>query len=135
MGCYNIGLGSYQKWFIGNDIRDILISNEDITAQVGDNIFPLIAPPTTEGDFIIYMRNKYSKSAVKQGVYMDECEVAVICISDNYDNAIALANKIDNTLSGQHILENGVKLQITLADSTETFEDDKYIETLVFNIK
>ena len=135
MACYNTGLGSYQKWFIGNDIRDMLISNEDITAQVGDNIFPCIAPLNTEGDFIIYMRNKYAKSAVKQGIYMDECEVAVVGISENYDNAIALASKIDNSLSGQHTLENGVRLQITLIDSTETFDDDKYIETLIFNIK
>lgn len=135
MACYNTGLGSYQKWFVGNDIRDMLISNEDITAQVGDNIYPCIAPLNTEGDYIIYMRNKYSKSTVKQGVYMDECEVAVIGVSDNYDNAVALASKIDNSLSGQHTLENGVRLQITLVDSTETFDDDKYIETLIFNIK
>lgn len=135
MGCYNNGLGSYQKWFIGNDIRTILLKDEEIVNQVGSGIFPLIAPESTEGDFIIYMRNKYNKSAVKMGVYQDECEVAVVGISDNYDSAIALASKIDNALSGQHTLENGVRLQITLSDSTEVFEDDKYIETLVFTIK
>lgn len=135
MGCYNNGLGSYQKWFIGNDIRAMLLKDEDIVKQVKTNIFPLIAPETTNGDFIIYMRNKYSKSAVKMGVYQDECEVAVIGISDNYDSAIGLASKIDNALSGQHTLDNGVRIQITLVDSTETFDDDKYIETLVFNIK
>jgi hypothetical protein len=135
MGCYNTGLKSYQKWFIGNDIRALLLNDEEIVAQVKNKIFPLIAPESTVGDFIIYMRNKYSKTAVKMGVYQDECEVAVIGISDNYDSAVALATKIDNTLTGGHTLENGVKLQITLVDSTETFEDDKYIETLVFNIK
>lgn len=135
MACYNAGLGSYQKWFIGNDIRTMLINNEDIVKQVGSNIFPIIAPEKTQGDFILYVRNKYNKSAVKMGVYQDECEVAVIGISENYDNAIALASKIDNALAGQHILENGVKLQITLVDSTETFDDEKFIETLVFNIK
>lgn len=135
MGCYNNGLGSYQKWFIGNDIRAILLKDDEVVNQVGTNIFPLIAPESTEGDFIIYMRNKYNKSAVKMGVYQDECEVAVVGISDNYDSAISLASKIDNALSGQHTLENGVRLQITLSDSTEVFEDDKYIETLVFNIK
>lgn len=135
MGCYNNGLGSYQKWFIGNDIRTILLGDEEIVNQVNSNIFPLIAPENTVGDFVIYMRNKYNKTAVKMGVYQDECEVAVIGISDNYDSAIALASKIDNALSGLHTLENGVRLQITLADSTETFDDDKYIETLVFNIK
>ena len=135
MGCYNNGLGSYQKWFIGNDIRSILLKDEDILNHVGSNIFPLIAPESTEGDFIIYMRNKYSKTAVKMGVYQDECEVAVVGISENYDDAIALASKIDNALTGMHTLENGIRLQITLADSTETFDDDKYIETLVFTIK
>lgn len=135
MGCYNNGLGSYQKWFIGNDIRTILLKDEDIVNCVGNNIFPIIAPEKTEGDFILYVRNKYTKSAVKMGVYQDECEVAVIAISDNYDSAIALASMIDRTLTGPHTLDNGVRLQITLADSTETFDDDKYIETLVFNIK
>ena len=135
MACYNTGLGSYQKWFIGNDIRALLLKDEEIVNQVATNVYPLIAPESTYGDFIIYMRNKYNKTAVKMGVYQDECEVAVVGISDNYDSAIALASKIDNALTGGHTLENGVKIQITLVDSTETFEDDKYIETLVFSIK
>lgn len=135
MACFNTVLNSYQKWFIGNDIRALLLKDEDIINQVGSNIFPLIAPENTNGDFIVYVRNKYSKNAVKQGIYQDECEVAVVGISDNYDSAIALASKIDNALTGQHTLDNGVRLHITLADSTETFDDDKYIETLVFTIK
>ena len=132
---YNTVLNSYQKWFIGNDLRDILLKDEEIVNQVGTNIFPLIAPESTEGDFIVYMRNKYNKSTVKMGVYQDECEVAVVGISDNYDSAIALASKIDNALSGLHTLENGVRLQVILSESSELFEDDKYIETLVFTIK
>ena len=132
---YNTGLNSYQKWSIGNDLRTILLKDEGIVNQVNSNIFPIIAPESTEGDFIVYMRNKYSKSAVKMGVYQDECEVAVIAISDNYDSAVELASKIDNALSGLHTLDNGVRLQINLADSTEVFEDNKYIETLMFNIK
>lgn len=135
MACFNTGLNSYQKWFIGNDIRALLLKNEDVINQVGTNIFPLIAPENTIGDFIVYMRNKYNKTAVKQGIYQDECEVAVVGISDNYDDALSLASKIDNALTGQHTLDNGVRLMITLADSTETFDDDKYIETLIFTIK
>lgn len=135
MACFNTGLNSYQKWFIGNDIRALLLKNEEIVNQVGSNVFPLIAPENTIGDFIVYMRNKYNKTAVKQGIYQDECEVAVVGISDNYDDALALASKIDNALTGQHTLDNGVRLMITLADSTETFDDDKYIETLIFTIK
>ena len=131
----NTALNSYQKWRVGNDIRSILLKDEEIVNQVGTNIYPLIASENTMGDFIVYVRNRYSKSSVKMGVYSDECEVAVLGISDNYDSAIALASKIDNALVGLHTLDNGVRLQITLVDSTETYDDDKYIETLVFNIK
>ena len=135
MACWNTSLNSYQKWFIGNDIRTILLADSAVSAQVGNHIYPCIAPEGTDGDFIIYQRQKYSKDAVKQGVYEDDCQVAVVGISDNYDNAIALASKIDNALTGKHVLNGGVSIQITLIDSTEVFDDNKYIETLLFGIK
>ena len=132
----NNSLGSCQKWFVGNAIREILLSDPDVFEQVGNHIYPLVAAENTKGDFIVYLRQKYSKSYVKAGVFEDECEVAVIAISENYDNAIALASKIDNALTGTHRNdEDGCTLDITLADSTEVFEDNKYIETLVFTIK
>lgn len=131
----NTALNSYQKWFIGNDIRDILLADPEVSAQVSaEHIYPLVAPENTKGDFIVYIRQKYSKETVKAGVYEDECEVAVVGVSDNYDNAIALASKIDNALTGTHTNDSGRKIQIILADSTEVFEDNKYIETLVFKI-
>lgn len=130
----NRALDSYQKWFIGNDIREILLADQEVFAQVGNHIYPLVAAENTKGDFIVYLRQKYSKSSVKAGVYEDECEVAVIGVSDNYDNAMALASKIDNALTGTHINDEGYKIDITLADSTEAYDDNKYIETLVFRI-
>lgn len=135
MTCFNTGLQSYQKWFIGNDIRTILLADEDVVGQVGNHIYPLVAAENTAGDFIVYARQKYAKKTVQMGVYQDECIVAVVGISDNYDNAIALASKIDNALTGEHILPSGAKIRIVLDDSTETFDDNKYIETLLFTIK
>lgn len=131
----NTALNSYQKWFIGNDIRDILLADTDVYDQVGNHIYPIVAAENTSGDFIVYMRQKYSKGFVKMGVIEDECEVAVVGISDNYDNAIALASKIDNALSGTHTNDEGYRIDITLIDSTEVYDDNKYIETLLFKIK
>ena len=135
MGCYNNGLQSPQKWFVGNDIRAILLADESVFEQVGNHIYPLVAAENTDGDFIVYSRQKYSKKTVQMGVYQDECEVAVVGVSDNYDNAIALASKIDNALTGKHTLASGIQVSILLADSTEVFDDNKYIETLLFTIK
>lgn len=135
MGCYNNGCNSNQKWFIGNDIRSILLADSDVSEQVGDKIFPLVAPEKTLGDFVVYSRQKYSKSATKMGVYEDECEVAIVAVSDNYDASVELAGKIDNALTGYQVVGNGVRIKIDLKDSTEVFDDNKYIQTLLFEIK
>lgn len=133
--CYNTGLQSYQKWFVGNDARAIMLADADIVAQVGSNIYPLVAAEGTTGDFIVYSRSRYGKKDVKMGVYEDECELSIVAVSDNYDKAIGLASKIDNALTGLHIVGEDIKLTFKLEDSTEVFEDNKYIETLLFSIK
>lgn len=134
MGCWNSGSQSLQKWFIGNTVRAILLGDEDVATQIGSKVFPLVAPENTNGDFIVYSRERYAKQASKMGVYQDECDVAVVGISDNYDKAIALASKIDNALTGYHKLENGYEIKINLKNSSEVFDDGKYIETLLFEI-
>lgn len=131
----NTALGSYLKWRVGNDIRSILLADEGVFSIVGNHIYPCVAAENTIGDFIVYSRQKYSKDSVKMGVYEDECEVAVVGISDNYDNAIDLAEKIDLALTGTHITDDGHRIDIMLIDSTEVFDDNKYIETLLFRIK
>ena len=130
----NTALNSFRKWHIGNNIRDILLSDSGVTAQVGQHIYPIIAAEGTDGDFIVYSRQEYSKSSVKQGVYEDNCVVAVVAISDSYDRAIDLADKIDLALTGTHNINEDVSINIVLQDSTETFEDFKYIETLLYRI-
>ena len=133
--CGNKGCQSYQKWAIGNDVREMLLANTALTQYVGNNIYPLIAPENTEGEFIIYQRDKYKKEWTKIGVYEDVCHLLVTLIADNYDNAIFLASQIDNTLTGKHTKDTGEKIDINLIDSTESFDDNKYIETLLFEIK
>ncbi len=132
--CRNTALHSYQKWKIGNDVRQILMNDTDVKALVGNKIFPLVAPENTVGDFIIYQREKYSKAWAKQGVYEDSCQLAVTIVTDNYDRAIDLAQKVDLALTGEHTFDD-VTVQMDLADSTESFEDLKYIEVLLFNVK
>ena len=132
----NTGLKSYQKWQVGNDIRELLLADASITEAVGQNIFPVIAPVDTFGDFILYRREKYSKTWTKMGVVEDDCQISVSVISDSYDSATSIAQTIDNCLTGQHyIKDNTVRLNIDLVDSTEDFEDNKYIEVLLFRIK
>ena len=134
MGCYNTGLGSFQKWAIGNVIRDILLDDEEVRTQTNGNIFPIVASEDTKGDFIIYRRTQYSKEAVKVGVYQDTCEIELIAICDDYNDSFELAAKIDRALTGYHTIDNR-KVSMMLSNSTEGWEDNKYFQTITFTIK
>ena len=129
-------LNSFQKWQIGSVAREMLLANPEIKAEVQEHIYPCIAPEGTLGNFIVYKREKYSKETVHQGVYADDCKLSFTAISDNYDDSTKIAELIDNTLSGDHMIENNkVKVRFTLTDSTEGWEDQKYFQVLLFDIK
>lgn len=134
MTCANRSCQSNQKWSIGNDVRTILLNDSAVSGLVGNKIYPLVAPENIRDEFIVYKRDKYSKRSTKIGVYEDECELFLNAVSDNYDTAISIASAVDNALTGTHIID-GKRINIELADSTEDFDDDKYIETLLFRIK
>lgn len=133
--CYNVGCNSFQKWFAGNVLRKMMLTDTDIFKKVGNNIYPIVAPEGVNGDFITYAREKYTKSITKMGVYEDVCKVSIVAISDKYDSSVELASLIDNCLTGPHTLDDGTRLKIDLTDSTESFEDSKYFQVLIFEIK
>ena len=122
-------------------IREILMENPDIMSLVDPNdpndpddkgIYPLIAPKDTKGDFIIYQRDEYGREHNKMGIYNENCHVYVNAISENYDRSKELAFQIDKSLAGFH---SDPTMEIQLIDSTEEFEDGKYIQILLFKIK
>lgn len=128
--------GICPKWFVGNDVRDILLSNPDLMAVVGNDIYPVVAPEGTDGLFILYQRDKYKKTYSKMGLTEEECHLILTIVADDYDAAIAVADMVDQTLTGSHTnSETGCSYDISLYDSTEGFEDNKYFEQLVFSIK
>lgn len=124
------------KWFVGNDIREILMQDSAITESVGENIYPIIAPEGTKDPFILYQRDKYKKSYTKMGVYEEECHLTITVVADDYDKAIYLAYLIDNAVQGTHSNpETGCVITAELYDSTEGFDDNKYFENLIYAIK
>lgn len=128
--------GVCPKWAVGNDIREILLQSSALTEQIGEDIYPIIAPEGTTGAFILYKRDKYNKSYTKMGVYEEECQVLVTIVADDYDIAVYLAYLVDDALQGTHSNpETGCSLRIELINSTEGFDDNKYFEDLTYSIK
>lgn len=117
------------KFKITNLVRSLLLENEEIKSLVCDKVYPIIAPADTVGDFLVYQREQYSKVRTNMG-FFSTCRVYVDAVSDNYDNSQQLAELIDATLEGVH-----GDVTIQMEDSTEDFQDGKYIQVLLFNIK
>ncbi len=122
------------KWKIGNYIREVLMGNAELKEIIGENIYPIVAPEGIKGEFLVYNRGKYTKSPTKMGIYQEECIVYILAVSDNYDTAIKMAELIDATLTGEHLYNND-RIQIDLEDSSENFQELKYVQSLSFRIR
>lgn len=66
------------------------------------------------------------------GISGQSCRVYVTAISDDYDRSQELAYQINESLEGIH---PDLNMEVKLVDSTEDFEDNKYIQVLLFDIK
>lgn len=125
-------MNTISKLKITTPIREILLEDVDIASMVGDKIFPIVAPKDTAGDFIIYQRDGYSKDSTKMGIYKQVPAVYINAISDNYDRSQDLADLIYKCLEGSF---EEPTMKITLIDSTEEYEDGKYIQILLFEVE
>lgn len=117
---------------ITTEVRAILLESEAIKSLIGENIFPIIAPEGTKGDFIVYQRDGYKQESTQMGVADQIPYVNVTIVSENYDRSQELASLIYDTLSGSFVNPD---ISIRLEDSTEDFIDNKYIQVLQFSIK
>lgn len=125
---------AFSKFKITNDIRKLLLGDTQIKSLVNNKIYPIVAPDGTTGDFIIYYRDAYGKDYTNFGVVNENCRVFIACISESYDNSINLIEKINDTIEGKHKNSNNYEYECRLIDSTEDFEDKKYIQILLFQI-
>lgn len=120
------------KFKITTEVRAILKESQEIEALIEDKIFPLVAPDGTEGDFIAYQRDGYKQTYTKMGVALQVPLVFVNAVSDDYDRSQELASLIYEALEGDFTEPT---MKIRLEDSTEDYENGKYIQVLQFSIE
>lgn len=113
-------------------MRTLLLEDDRITKLISDKIFPLVAAENTEGDFIIYQRDEYSREYDKMSITSQKCRVFFNAVSDKYIISQEIAYLIDDILSGYW---EDHELNIKLVDSKEEFEAGKYIQVLLFEIE
>lgn len=128
----------HNKFHVMTPIRQMLLSDTVIHGLVQDKIFPVICPEDAmNGSFIVYSRDSYGLQKTHQGIYEQNCRVFISCVSSDYDTASSIAEAVFNRLQGSHNYSdnNTVINSINLEDSTEDFANDKFIVTMMFEIR
>lgn len=116
-------------------LRNILINDSKLYNYVENKIYPINAPEGVEGSFIIYYRDEYSKNYIQQGVYQDVCKVFLNIITTEYDEGIEIVEIVNEILEGVHVDDDGYYFTVRIIDSTEVFEDNKYIQILLLEVE
>jgi len=120
---------STEKFTVATYARQFLLAIPEVTAIVGNRIFPSVAKEGTIGTFITYERDSYEVLNTKMGIYLQEAAILFEVVSDGYDEAQALAVLLLEKLQGRHN-----DLQFDVVDSAEYYKENKYRQILIFKI-
>lgn len=106
-----------------------------IGSLVNNRCYPLIAENGTSYPFIIYQRDSLDSMFCKDGVYEDEVNVSVKVVTDTYNEGIDLAQSVRETMTfNNYTIEEGGTYTSLMVQADEEFNNDAYIQTLIFRI-
>lgn len=118
----------------GEIIRAILIADSEVVARA-KKVFPVVED-SAELPYIVYRRIQLEQVPIKTGRGADTVGIEVLCYTEHYTEGVELAEAVRDALDGAQGESDGLKMRSCyLADSEEAWQDDAYVQQLVFNIK
>lgn len=118
----------------GEIIRSILMSDSEVSARV-KKIFPVVED-SAELPYIVYRRAQLEQTPVKSGRGADTVGMEILCYTEHYTEGVELAEAVRGALDGKQGVVNGLVMRSCyLADSEEVWQDDAYVQQLMFNVK
>lgn len=119
----------------GAVIRDILLSNEEVKRRT-NKVFPIVID-NAQLPYILYRRASLQHNPTKAGMPgADTVTMEVVCYTAQYAEGVELAEAVRAALDYSQGERDGVRVRsCTLADSEEGYEDDAFLQQLVFQVK
>lgn len=118
----------------GEIIRAILIADSEVSARA-KKIFPVVED-SAELPYIIYRRTQLKQEPVKGRRGADTVGIEVLCYTKDYTPGVELAEAVRGALDGAQGESDGLVMRSCyLEDSEEAWQDDAYVQQLVFNVK
>lgn len=120
----------------GNYLLEVLNDPENGLVEIlGENkIFPLVAKEDTLYPFVIYTRDSLNVQYTKIVGHDNMVNITYRVYSDNYDETVAIANKIRNILERKTINIDGIiKINdLRIVGMQELYNDDGFCQILSF---
>lgn len=119
----------------GAIIRAVLLEDPEVAART-NKVFP-VAVDKAELPYILYRRASLSPNLQKSGQPgADEIQMEVICFASFYGDSVEMAEAVRAALDMVTAEHKGQRMRSCyLADAEEIYQNDAYIQQLIFNIK
>lgn len=118
----------------GYVIRAMLLADEAVAERV-QRIFP-VAADTAVLPYILYRRSAMGQTPVKQQPGAGTAQIELCCFTEDYDEGVELAEAVKAALDGKQGEAEGVFMRSChYEDGEEAWQDDAYVQQLVFNVK
>lgn len=118
----------------GEIIRAVLTQDEAVSALT-TNVFPVVADEARL-PYIVYRRSHMEQNPLKSTRGADTIGIEVLCYTENYASGVELAEAVRSALDCKQAEIDGLQMRSCyLTDSEEAWQDDAYVQQLIFTIK
>ena len=112
-----------------------LLSEDPYIAAMVTDVFPVVIDEATL-PYVSFRALKMENSPVKGASGSEALLVEVCCFSDSYAGSVELAEAVRSALDGQQSSRDGMRMRSCFfEDREEDWQDDAYIQKLIFRIK
>ena len=118
----------------GEIIRAVLTSDPEVTARA-KKVYPVVED-TAELPYVVYRRTQLEQGQVKGRRGNDNVTIEVLCYTKGYTEGVELAEAVRDALDNKTAESDGLVMRSCYqTDSEEAWQDDAYLQVLVFNVK
>lgn len=118
----------------GEIIRAMLIKDSEVMARV-NKVFPVVEDKA-DLPYIVYRRTQLEQDPTKAGRGADTVGIEILCYTAGYTEGVELAEAVRSALDNRQGETDGLVMRSCfLTDSEEAWQDDAYVQQLVFNVK
>lgn len=118
----------------GEIIRAVLTSDPEVTARA-NKVYPVVED-TAALPYVVYRRTQLEQGQVKGRRGNDNVTIEVLCYTKGYTEGVELAEAVRDALDNKTAESDGLVMRSCyLTDSEEAWQDDAYLQVLVFNVK